>query len=446
MLEMEGATDMTGYELFARHQVRRSSPPPPPPLPPPPSSSSSSSSSQPLFALSDTRTPLLPSLLRCSLLPLPQNTFLNTTFPHPKQPRLQATRAARKDAELRKGLEEEMAVKIQACWRGHVSRVATWENFGLYRLEEARAAWDKADKLDMAFLAPRETFLIELSFALGRGLAGEELREAVLGLNCRGDDRLYKEDFLAFWQRGELPDKTAEDPADWEVCDDGAGGVYFYDRRSGESRWTAPRFKKKKLGSKKGGGGGAIGAAAKAQTGVASDLEVYRADQPGWQGQQQQQQQGQQQQMLLQQVAHGGGGSSSADAPTTDWEENDDGEGHTFWYNLATGESTWERPAVLELLGGGGGGGGGGETPARRADWEESTDPDSGRSFWYCAATGESRWEQPAFADGAASGGGGAWDDGLAPLPAGWEEAADEEGRVFWHHVASGLSQWERPI
>eukprot|EP00753_Platysulcus_tardus_P001382 PLAT11314.1.p1 GENE.PLAT11314.1~~PLAT11314.1.p1 ORF type:complete len:1096 (+),score=456.19 PLAT11314.1:51-3338(+) len=61
--------------------------------------------------------------------------------------------------------------------------------------------------------------------------------------------------------------------------------------------------------------------------------------------------------------------------------------GAAYWFNSATGESSWTNP----LAGGGGmmsvGGG--------AAGWSPATDPATGATYWVNDATGESRWERP---------------------------------------------------
>ena len=72
------------------------------------------------------------------------------------------------------------------------------------------------------------------------------------------------------------------------------------------------------------------------------------------------------------------------------WEAQQDAEGHTYYMNSATGETSWERP-----------------TPMSRV-----------------------------IASAAAS----------APLKPGWIEATDDEGNVYYIHSATGDTTWQRPI
>eukprot|EP01062_Namystynia_karyoxenos_P018021 TRINITY_DN16673_c0_g1_i1.p1 TRINITY_DN16673_c0_g1~~TRINITY_DN16673_c0_g1_i1.p1 ORF type:complete len:329 (+),score=40.18 TRINITY_DN16673_c0_g1_i1:148-1134(+) len=101
------------------------------------------------------------------------------------------------------------------------------------------------------------------------------------------------------------------------------------------------------------------------------------------------------------------GGAASQLPPG--WEEHfDDHHNRTYWYNEATGESTWQRPVVrprppLPAA----------PPPRQQPRWEQFTDDNSGLPYWYCEATGESRWEPPtnastgAPAAAPAKGGGG---------------------------------------
>ena len=80
--------------------------------------------------------------------------------------------------------------------------------------------------------------------------------------------------------------------------------------------------------------------------------------------------------------AEGGGGAEgygAEDPAAAGWEAQQDEEGNPYWYNSATGESTYEDPA---------GGGGGG------AEWEEAWD-EEGNPYWHNATTGDSTYDSP---------------------------------------------------
>ena len=41
----------------------------------------------------------------------------------------------------------------------------------------------------------------------------------------------------------QIEGEAYEDPTDWEVCEDGYGGTYYYNVQTGESRWKKPNFR-----------------------------------------------------------------------------------------------------------------------------------------------------------------------------------------------------------
>ncbi|XP_042330399.1 rho GTPase-activating protein 27 isoform X2 [Sceloporus undulatus] len=86
-------------------------------------------------------------------------------------------------------------------------------------------------------------------------------------------------------------------------------------------------------------------------------------------------------------------------SPLTNWETHTDTEsGHLFYYNPATGQTTWESPfeasvnstsptqALSPLLA---------PSPATPAEWGQYVDEASGQVFFYNTATGESSWDAP---------------------------------------------------
>lgn len=76
----------------------------------------------------------------------------------------------------------------------------------------------------------------------------------------------------------------------------------------------------------------------------------------------------------------------------------DPNSGHNYYWNEATGESSWEEPEVLRAER---------EAPpavtqappapsaVQESPWQEATDPGSGAKYWYNSVTGESSWEPP---------------------------------------------------
>jgi len=121
-----------------------------------------------------------------------------------------------------------------------------------------------------------------------------------------------------------------------------------------------------------------------------------------------------------------------------------------YYFCVETGEARWDAPPAPttsrrggdDRSGGGGGGGGGGE-------WTPHFDASSGETYYFNDATGESTWEDPrgsssdddAWAAGDGEGGGDGGDDG-----GGWREAwSDEHGAWYWHDERSGESRWDPP-
>ena len=85
--------------------------------------------------------------------------------------------------------------------------------------------------------------------------------------------------------------------------------------------------------------------------------------------------------------------------------------GKTYYFNEGTGATQWHHPYGSdsdeegEVTGGGTGGagaGGGSRVSTGSAEWDEVTDKASGKTYWFNAATGESTWTRPG-SGGAAS-------------------------------------------
>lgn len=64
------------------------------------------------------------------------------------------------------------------------------------------------------------------------------------------------------------------------------------------------------------------------------------------------------------------------------------------------------------------------------AAWETAVDPTSGKTYNFCRATGERKWETPES----------------NTLPPGWQSAKDPKtGKDYFYHAATGETRWERP-
>jgi len=130
-----------------------------------------------------------------------------------------------------------------------------------------------------------------------------------------------------------------------------------------------------------------------------------------------------------------------------DWKEHVDPQtGSRFYFNTKTGESSWTRPApvvqstvanALAMP----------EEQARAAakveDWTEHVDPQSGRTFYYNARTGETSWTKPDTA----------CQEQQLTQPAGavgvqddWTEHLDSaSGNKFYYNTRTGETSWTRP-
>lgn len=82
-----------------------------------------------------------------------------------------------------------------------------------------------------------------------------------------------------------------------------------------------------------------------------------------------------------------------AAAKAEEWTEHVDPQsGRTFFFNAATGETSWTQPTSAsqqqstQLPG---------TTSASQDDWTEHVDPGSGNKFYYNARTGETSWTSP---------------------------------------------------
>jgi hypothetical protein len=236
-------------------------------------------------------------------------------------------------------------------------------------------------------------------------LTGEDLEEAVTGLNTQHDGMVHKDDFLEYWKTNELPDETAEEPEDYEICEDDEGVKFYYHIQTGTSKYRTPRFKKGALALHLGQQHGHMELADPKEEVGGDEEEVEGTENPA------------------------------------EWEECDDGEGHIYYYNKKTGDSMWEKPKFRLSAGGGGDGGGGGDESEDRANWEECDDGE-GNLFWLNNVTGTSQWDVPTFKAGALlliDGEEGTED------PADWEEADDGEGNSFYSNKKTGESRWEKP-
>ena len=107
----------------------------------------------------------------------------------------------------------------------------------------------------------------------------------------------------------------------------------------------------------------------------------------------------------------GGDGDAPATPPSSNWRELRTAEGRPYFYDAATGEVRWDDPdAALRAKGA----------------WTEATTQD-GERYWYHTTSRESSWTDPTRTD-------------LA-----WARSRTPEGYEFWYHTASGETSWAPP-
>ena len=195
--------------------------------------------------------------------------------------------------------------------------------------------------------------------------------------NNEADNDQKAETYAGDYKGGEAfgsVDQTDE----WTVYHDDQGAAYWYSSISGESTYEQPANVSGGAGgatNQEGGGGGEAG------------------ENASW----------------LTNAAEGEGGVG------VEWETYTDDAGANYWYNSATGESTYEQPA---------GGGGGGEATAGGASQAGEASGGAGAGA-----------KEASVAGGAAAAGG-----------ADWQEFFDETGSAYWFNSATEVSQYEKPF
>ena len=73
--------------------------------------------------------------------------------------------------------------------------------------------------------------------------------------------------------------------------------------------------------------------------------------------------------------------SSVQGTTSVDWIEALDENGNKYWYNVSTGQTSWDNPETVAI-------------PRQHGDWVENFD-DQGNSYWVNTVSGESSWEIP---------------------------------------------------
>ncbi|CAJ1355018.1 unnamed protein product [Effrenium voratum] len=140
----------------------------------------------------------------------------------------------------------------------------------------------------------------------------------------------------------------------------------------------------------------------------------------------------------------GFGAPNGAPALPAGWEQITDPSGRLYYCNRGTGETSWTAPAAPAVSPAG----------ALPPGWEQQTDPSSGRSYYCNRATGETSWTPPpagcapmsaapmsAPAPALGAGGGA-----IGGLPPGWEQTTDPgSGKVYYFNRGTGETRWEPP-
>jgi len=109
-------------------------------------------------------------------------------------------------------------------------------------------------------------------------------------------------------------------------------------------------------------------------------------------------------------------------AKVDDWTEHTDPlSGCSFYFSLATGETSWVKPAGQE------------------EDWTEHIDPASGNKFYCNTSTGETSWTRPGIASKVVQ-------CVTATLDSEWSENVDPStGQIFYFNNVTRESSWTKP-
>lgn len=79
--------------------------------------------------------------------------------------------------------------------------------------------------------------------------------------------------------------------------------------------------------------------------------------------------------------------------------------------------------------------------------WEKTTDPSSGKEYYFNRSTGETKWDNPLLENKEKSTEGATKpSEGDEALPDGWAATKDAStGKTYYYHAASGETRWTKP-
>jgi len=134
------------------------------------------------------------------------------------------------------------------------------------------------------------------------------------------------------------------------------------------------------------------------------------------------------------------------------WTAEQDEEGKTYYYNAETGESRWEMPDELndesqhqsEEKDGNSS-----NAAQSKPEWTQEKDED-GSVYYYDSVNNVTQWEKPddfdAPKEGTVSEAKDQRGEDKSKTPgAKWETQQDEEGNTYYYNAATGETQWEKP-
>lgn len=211
---------------------------------------------------------------------------------------------------------------------------------------------------------------------------------------------------------------------DWAETKDDEGRTYYYNSKTEETSWDRP------TGMKGDENEPEVEGSESNEEGMAEDVPVKEEGKP----------------------------------TECDWTETQDDEGRTYYYNEKTEETSWDRPAefvgkdndvdteqkqdkVKEE--------GISEATESKAvgNWEEAQD-DEGRTYYYNAETEETSWDRPAEFSDKDKAGEKIKEEGKdeetsvakeAKTAGNWEEVQDDEGRTHYYNITTDETSWDRP-